>query len=676
MPPNVVLTQFKGDATSFIAAVHAMQAAMTQLNTSLNTVTTSNQKVAASTKTVASDLEKTKASTIAFGSVMGQLALKALSWGKSMASSFSDTAIETRKLQMIMGGTAEEMSGLIAVAGAYKVPFDALIVSYRTFAIQALSNTKAFRDLHLSLRDVNGAIKPATQLFGEAADALNKLKTETERTGAGGILFGRRFKELTPILALGSQGIKDLAENMKKMGLVLTEDGVKKGVAFTLSQTQMHQALQGLSFTVMTEVVPSLTKLVQWVTYGIVSFKDYLKQNPQVIKGIKDVALAFLGLYAAVKLYGLAQQLVLGLQAAAGIGRALVGFGVWVAATVTGYGSVAAAASTAAAASLSAWAATGIGLVVVGAAVAGVAIYIDKMFAKINSSTSKMNLPSYTPPGAGTEDYSPTGAGSAGPTGKTKAQKDAEARKKKMIADAKANLDVVKEFWDAQVKAAKDALEITKSKAKEYADYVKEISDTISKSAEIPSMIEESFAQYLGPSNLVNLFKRKVQDAKDFLSALTQLRDDGLDPGILAQLAAAGPQAGLSAAKVILSDVGVISDLNSLQAQLTSFAGKTAETVAGYVKPDEYAASIALPAAQTKYDTAVTGQTAGVASAEADVKKAERIKITVNANTNANPNDIASQVAFTIKSGMRKNAFSPSTWFGPSTGSRGASGSW
>jgi hypothetical protein len=192
-----------------------------------------------------------------------------------MVSSFSDTAIETRKLQMIMGGTAEEMSGLIAVAGAYKVPFDALIVSYRTFAIQALSNTKAFRDLHLSLRDVNGAVKPATQLFGEAADAIDKLKTSTERTGATGVLFGRRYKELLPILALGSQGIKDVAANMQKLGLVLTEDGVKKGVAFTQSQTQMQQAIKGLSFTVMTELVPSLTKMVQWITQGIVTFKDY-----------------------------------------------------------------------------------------------------------------------------------------------------------------------------------------------------------------------------------------------------------------------------------------------------------------------------------------------------------------------------------------------------------------
>jgi hypothetical protein len=318
-----------------------------------------------------------------------------------------------------------------------------------------------------------------------------------------------------------------------------------------------------------------------------------------------------------------------------------------VASSVTGYGAVATAASISAAASLSAWAATGIGLLVVGAAVAGAAVLVNKMMNNIKGA--KLDVPKFTGFAQdGTDVYTP---GSGLSTGKSAQQKAAEKR----LKQAKEHLKIIKDFWNAQVDAAKEALDATKSQAKKYEDYIKDIADNIKKSAEVPSLIEESFAQYLGPANLVNAFRRKVQDAKDFLSALTTLRDAGLDPGILGQLAAAGPQAGLAAAKVILTDVGVIGELNGLQGQLTNFAGQAASLAGQYVNPSEYAASVALPGVQAKYDTAVAGQTAGVAAGEKTVKTADKaLQVIINANTNASPTAIAKDVAFGIQSGMSR----------------------
>lgn len=644
---NIVLTQFKGDATSFIAAVKAMQSAMSSLNTNLNAVTTSNQKVAASTNNVAHSQKTTTASTIAMGSVMGALALKALSWGKSMASSFTETGVHVRKLQEVMGGSAEEMSRFIAVMSAYKIPFDAIVVSYRTFAIQAVSGTKAFRDLGLSLKNEDGTLKSALDSFGEASDALNKIGNDTQRTAAAGVLFGRRYKELLPVLALGSEGIKQVAANASKLGIVLDEAGVKKAVAFTQTQTMMHQAMQGLSFTIMTEVVPALTRLVTWTTTMIISFKDYLKANPEVVKSIINFAKGLLFLWGVIKTVSIAQTVLMGASTLEAIGKYIVTFGLWVASSVTGYGAVATAASISAAASLSAWAATGIGLLVVGAAVAGAAVLVNKMMNNIKGA--KLDVPKFTGFAQdGTDVYTP---GSGLSTGKSAQQKAAEKR----LKQAKEHLKIIKDFWNAQVDAAKEALDATKSQAKKYEDYIKDIADNIKKSAEVPSLIEESFAQYLGPANLVNAFRRKVQDAKDFLSALTTLRDAGLDPGILGQLAAAGPQAGLAAAKVILTDVGVIGELNSLQGQLTNFAGQAASLAGQYVNPSEYAASVALPGVQAKYDTAVAGQTAGVAAGEKTVKTADKaLQVIINANTNASPTAIAKDVAFGIQSGMSR----------------------
>lgn len=650
MPPQTVLVQFKADATAFLSAVQAMTQAMTGLNQQLGAVTQSNTGVANSTNQASASQEKMKASTIALGNIMAKVLMDGFKAAKKFTNSFAETGIEVRKLQMVMGGTAEEMSSLLAVFGAYRVPFDALIVSYRSFAIQATTNTKAFHDLGLSMKDANGDTKSATQLFMDAADALNNLDSATARTAAGGVLFGRRYKELMPVLALGSEGIRKVAENAKKLGLVLDEEGVKKAVAYTQTQTLMHQSMQGLSFIIMENLVPALTEMMKWFSQMIVGVKDYLKNNPGMVDNIVRLAKAFFFLWGIMKAVAIVQAVITGAEALGSIGAFIIKFGTWVTMTVLGYGSIATAASTAAAASASAWAMTGVGLLVVGAAVAGVAVLINKMMSNIKGV--KLDTPDFQAAGDGMDQYDPSTGGTGGKTASEKA-----------LDRAKKHLDAVKKFWDAQVKAAKEALDATKEAAKKYQDMVKDISEAIRKSAEVPAMIEDSFAAYLGPSNLVRAFQQKVQDAKDFLTALTRLRDAKLDPAILSQLAVAGPQAGLQAARVILSDVSVIGQLNSLQAELASYAGVTGAMVGQYVEPASYLASTQIGGAQSAYDKAVAGQTAAVNAAQAQVN---HVQVTVNSQTNANPQTIAKDTAWGAVTGITSGwtLFGGGKWVG------------
>ena len=634
--PQNVLVNFQGDASNFIAAINQMMTHLQALNTALGATSNANVKVATTTQQASQSQDKMKASTVALGSVMGQLALKSLQWGKSMMGSFAETGVHVRKLQEVMGGTAEEMSKLIAVFGAYKVPFDAIVVSYRTFAIQAVTNTKAFRDLGLSMKDANGVMKPAVQMFGEAADALNRIGNDTERTAAAGVLFGRRYKELLPVLALGSEGIKKVGENARRLGIILDEEGVKKAVDFTQSQTQMNQAMQGLSFTIMTKVVPSLTAIAKTITQIVVGFSDFLKQHPGIIKGLEIIGGLMIALWVATKTYAMWQAIsnTASTVSTAYAAAKAAGLGTVAAA----YGAVAVAAGAAATAELAVEAFSVVGLVAAGAAVAGLAVLISKFKSMMNSA--KMEVPAFSGFTGGDESYVPT----TGATGKTKQ----EIAHDKAVERAKKHLDAVKKFWDAQVDAAKDALSVAKNAAKKYEDIVKDISEGIQKSAEVPSLIEESFAKYMGPQNLVRAFQKKVDDAREFLGALTRLKDLNLSPDILLQLAAAGPQQGLEAAKVLLSDTSTIGQLNALQSQLTTISGTTAVMVGGYVAPESQAASGSIAGLTTALTSAEASRTTNVDVAQ---RAYDKVNVTVNANTNASPAAIAKDVAFGVTTG-------------------------
>jgi hypothetical protein len=642
--PQDVLVNFKGDATNFINALNQMMTHIQAFNQALGATSNAELTVAKSTDTASKSQDKMKASTVALGSVMGQLAMKALQWGKSMASSFAETGVETRKLQMIMGGTAEQMSALIGAMGAYKIPFDAMIVSYRTLAIQAVTNTKAFRDLGLSMRDANGQQKSGLQIIMDAADAYVRLADETQRTAAFGVLMGRRYKELAPLLSQGSEGIKALMKNAKNLGIVLDEEGVKKATQFTMAQTQLHQAIQGLTFSIMTQLVPSLTKVVAGFTNAVVALKNWMNKNPEAIKFIGHLVGAFLALYAVVKTVSAIQAIF---TASMAIGQAVTSAIGFLKLLVGTYRALGVAAAFSAAAEASSLAMTGVGLIVVGGAVAGVSVLIDKMMSKLTKI--KTDIPNFgTADTTGTDSYMPS---TGGATGKSKAEIAHDAA----VERAKKHLDSVKKFWDAQVEAAKSALDVAKEGAKKYDDIVKTIAEGIQKSAEAPSLIEESFAKYLGPQNLVKAFQKKVDDAREFLGALTRLKDLNLSPDILMQLAAAGPQQGLEAARVLLSDTSTIGSLNALQAQLTTLATNTSVMVGGYVAPESQAASGSIAGLTTALANAEAGRTTAVDAAQAAYDKADSAKVTVIANTNASPHLIGKEVAYAITTGSYKN---------------------
>ena len=642
--PQDVLVHFKGDASNFLAAVNQMQTALNALNTQLNATSNANVKVGTTAQQASKKQDEFKASTVALGTAMGAVLLKALQWGSSMIKSFEDVGVQTRKLQMIMGGTAEEMSALIGALGAYKIPVDALIVSYRTMAIQAITNTKAFRDLGLSVKDANGQNKSGLQLIFDVADAYKSLGYETARTGAFGILLGRRFKDLVPILSQGSEGIKALMANAKRLGIVLDEDGVKKATQFTMAQQQLHQAMQGLTFSIMTELVPSLTNVVAGFTNAVINLKNWIGEHPNAVKWVGHLAEALFALWGVMKVVAVTTTVFEGSLAIGGAVAGAIGFLKGLAIT---YDIVAASAAAAAAAEAASWAMTGVGLLVVGGAVAGVAVLIDKMMGKLNNV--KSNIPKF---GAvdttGTESYVPT---TGGGTGKSPAQ----IAHDKAVDRAKKHLDQVKEFWNAQVDAAKDALKVAKESAKEYENIVKSITDGIAKTAEVPSLIEESFAKYMGGGNLVKAFQKKVDDARAFLGALTSLKDAGLNPTILMQLASAGPEQGLEAARVLLSDMSTIGSLNALQAQLTTLAETTSAMVGGYVAPESKSAYESIPGLTTALAGATAGETTAVDAAQKAYDKAQSTKVTVIANTNADPHQIGKEVAFAVSTGSFKN---------------------
>jgi hypothetical protein len=214
-------------------------------------------------------------------------------------------------------------------------------------------------------------------------------------------------------------------------------------------------------------------------------------------------------------------------------------------------------------------------------------------------------------------------------------------------------LEATKDFWEKRIKIAKDAFDYAKGiadKAKaDMAQIASSVAQSITSGFDITALTQSSFAKYLGADALVASFRKKLTDAKEFVADLQALKAQGLPVEMLQQMAAAGVEGGLDAARVLVGNTGAIQELAALQAELNVASGQAGETVSVAVKGQDV---LAATSAQTTARAGLTAEerdalAAGVVVNETTSANGD-VNITVQTVTNASPSDIADSIAFAI----------------------------
>ncbi len=93
----------------------------------------------------------------------------------------------------------------------------------------AQKGTKDYADAYKKLKvdaidPTTGALRDSETVYWEVIDALGAMENETEADAIAMLLFGRSAQELNPLIAIGSQGIKEYAKEAQNMGAVLSDD--------------------------------------------------------------------------------------------------------------------------------------------------------------------------------------------------------------------------------------------------------------------------------------------------------------------------------------------------------------------------------------------------------------------------------------------------------------------
>lgn len=232
------------------------------------------KKVEGDLKHMGETAEKANAKTIAGGMVLGNLfqsvATKAFQFGKETLTAYQTVAGETRKLQRVLGGTAEDMSALRAVGDRFGIGVDGITRSFRQLAVHMVKGDQLTKAFGISLTDSNGRQVPFMTNLGKLADRFKDMPNGLAKTALAQQLFGRNATQLLPILNQGADGIKRYGEEAKKAGLVMSEQDLQATKDFSMKMADLHEAVQGAQVSIGRVLLPYLTQLADWVKNSVV----------------------------------------------------------------------------------------------------------------------------------------------------------------------------------------------------------------------------------------------------------------------------------------------------------------------------------------------------------------------------------------------------------------------
>ncbi len=128
---------------------------------------------------------------------------------------------------------------------------------------------QAFSAMGVKVRDTNGHMKSADELFLDVADGISKQTDASKQAALATQIFGRQGRELLPFLKEGRKGVEELGEEFKKLGGGYTEKSIEQSKQFEKQSARLGLAWTGLKNIILNALLPPLTWIFNKISSGV-----------------------------------------------------------------------------------------------------------------------------------------------------------------------------------------------------------------------------------------------------------------------------------------------------------------------------------------------------------------------------------------------------------------------
>jgi len=229
------------------------------LRAGLENVQQFGDKAAGHFGTLSGPLEAVRGKFLAITAVLGGGAL----FGKAIeqTAKFQEESIQLGKS---LGVNASQASTWIAALEDVGASTDQLSSAGRGLLKHLNEDEGALNRLGLATRDSAGALRPMNDLLLDAIKLTGDFKEGTDRDIAATQLFGKGIDASSALLKLNSDTVRENAELMAELGLIVGQEQVDAYNAFDSAGDKANLVMKGFTHTIGNVLMPVMTKLAEW----------------------------------------------------------------------------------------------------------------------------------------------------------------------------------------------------------------------------------------------------------------------------------------------------------------------------------------------------------------------------------------------------------------------------
>lgn len=161
-----------------------------------------------------------------------------------------------------------------------------------------------FSALGISVKDASGKIRPASDIFEEVADAIQRNEDPALRTKMAMVLMGDSGRKLIPMLSGGAQGLDDMAKQAHDLGLVMNEDAVAAAAKMTDHMDDMKASVTAVGHEIGYRLSPIVISMSD-------RFRDLAAANKGALgEKVEKVAGSFADAIGKIDFEGIASAIL------------------------------------------------------------------------------------------------------------------------------------------------------------------------------------------------------------------------------------------------------------------------------------------------------------------------------------------------------------------------------
>lgn len=120
---------------------------------------------------------------------------------------------------------------------------------------------KGFNTIGVAVTGASGVLRPISDVVADIAGKFENMKDGAGKTALAIDIFGKSGANLIPLLNSGAKGLKEMYAEAEQLGLVITDKTYKAAESFNDNLTRLGKVSQGMTLTVMAQLVPALQTL-------------------------------------------------------------------------------------------------------------------------------------------------------------------------------------------------------------------------------------------------------------------------------------------------------------------------------------------------------------------------------------------------------------------------------